>query len=269
MDTTRIITLKRALDDFPFWGIAPPLDIKSLHSGLTNRSYLLVTAKGDYILRLNNSNAYRLGISRRNEQRVLEAIEGEDFAPHTVYICPSYSYILTARIQGESFLDKAPSAKELEELKAIISYYQQELDLNLTTISYRDQLLAYYTTALECNAVDEPTAEQWQSFQAELEAFEANQPPAILCHGDLSPANIIRSNTGLKLIDWEFSNAGHPQLDLMAAKLIEANTPELKRLNNIIYWLDRLWMTIIPYYPKAPEEDGQQYLPKDLYHFYD
>ena len=155
MDTTRIITLKRALDDFPFWGIAPPLDIKSLHSGLTNRSYLLVTAKGDYILRLNNSNAYRLGISRRNEQRVLEAIEGEDFAPHTVYICPSYSYILTARIQGESFLDKAPSAKELEELDQALeaqnkSAIEEEFgDVLFSLINYARFININPETALE------------------------------------------------------------------------------------------------------------------------
>lgn len=260
MEPNRVVTLKRALDELPLWGISPPENICTLHSGLTNRSYLLETHNHKYVLRLNNSNAFKLGISRRNEHRTLQAIADEDFAPDTVYACPNYSYLVTRHIEGTSFAEQKPNLREIEQLNHIIDYYQSEISLQLSPISYMYQLKAYYQTALECNTVDEKTDDEWQQFLPQLEAFEAQLPKLSFCHGDLTPGNIIRHKGRLKIIDWEYACAGHPMIDKLTTGIYhDQDDTQYQQLDTVVSWLHRLWLLIIPHYPKLPEEDGRQH----------
>lgn len=247
------------MDELPLWGISPPKHIRALTSGLTNRSYMLETGNHKYVLRLNNNNALKLGISRRNELRALTAIAGEDFAPDLVYACPNFSYLLTRHIDGLSFAEKAPNQYEKDMLSHIVEFYQQEIDLNLTPISYLCQLQAYYQTALESNLIDTATADAWEQFQPKLEHFESVLPPLIFCHGDLTPGNIIRHNGRIKIIDWEYACAGHPDIDKLAANLIaDTKDQQYSITKEVIDWLARLWLLIIPHYPSLPKEDGRQ-----------
>lgn len=269
MSNNRVVILKKVLDDLPLWGIAPPTAICPLRSGLTNRSYLLETEYEKFVLRLNNSNAFKLGISRRNEHKMLEAIADEDFAPTTVYICPSYSYLLTKHIEGSSFAERAPSKSELEQLRHIIEYYQQEIDIALSPTSFRYKLKAFYQTATEINAVDEATAQHWEAFQKPLDDFENNATSTAICHGDLQPANIIRSDRGLRIIDWECVSNSCPKMDFLTAGIYQSNDSlEMRQLQTILQWMHRLWNLIIPSYPSAPIESRyEQLLPKQHFYF--
>ena len=39
--------------------------------------------------------------------------------------------------------------------------------------------------------------------------------PAVICHHDLVPENIIITGDGLVLLDWEYAAMGHPALDYL------------------------------------------------------
>ena len=63
----------------------------------------------------------------------------------------------------------------------------------------------------------------------------------MLCHHDLNPSNIIKTNKGMKIIDWEFAGFGHKKYDLHSIELQDKENFFLDELINII---NDLWYEI-------------------------
>ncbi len=52
------------------------------------------------------------------------------------------------------------------------------------------------------------------SFSAALAAAHAlDASPAVWCHFDLSTSNVLRSRSGIRVVDWEYARRGHPLYD--------------------------------------------------------
>lgn len=238
-------TLQNILNEAPLWGAGKVKSAVPLSGGLTNINYLIHTANDRFVLRINNPNAARLGINRQQELTILNTIKQHSFAPAIAYCCPQFNYLVSHYISGTSFAEKPATPAENEQLRAIISSYQQ-LSVSCNTLQYGEHLYGYYQTLQAENKLNAKLESDWQHFQPQLEKFEQSPWQAVLCHHDLIPANIIRCDSGLKIIDWEYATNGHPCFDLLNSSV---NNSKQERLDNtalqaIIYWTERLWQAV-------------------------
>lgn len=238
------MALAHILAESPRWQLGRITQHTPLHGGLTNQNHLLETASDRFVLRINNPNPERFGINRATEAAILNTIAGQSFAPAIVYTCPQHRYLISHFIAGKSFAQTAPSADEREALVDIIHRYQQ-LAHTGSTINYAHHLRNYYQLLAAEGKVDATLAADWQAFAPLLSAFEQSQWQPVLCHHDLVPENILRSDTGLKIIDWEYASNGHPQFDLLSlATGVSANIDADPALQRIIHWTERLWQLV-------------------------
>jgi thiamine kinase len=75
--------------------------------------------------------------------------------------------------------------------------------------------------------------------------------PAVICHHDLVPENIILTANGLILLDWEYAAMGHPALDylrLYQSDLRSISLPydddTLMQLQVVQRGMDDLWTLV-------------------------
>ena len=80
-----------------------------------------------------------------------------------------------------------------------------------------------------------------KEFYPLLEEFQNDNWSPVLCHHDLNPSNIIKTNKGMKIIDWEFAGFGHKKYDLHSIGLKDGENFFLDELINII---NDLWYEI-------------------------
>jgi thiamine kinase-like enzyme len=80
--------------------------------------------------------------------------------------------------------------------------------------------------------------------------------PAVICHHDLVPENIIVTANGLVFLDWEYAAMGHPALDYLrlyqsdpeSTNLSAINLPynkeTLMQLRVVLCGMDDLWTLV-------------------------
>lgn len=237
--------LESLLSEAPLWNIGTVRSAAALRGGLTNQNYLITTTEGRFVLRLNNPNAELLGINREQELAVLKIIKGQSYAQQIAYYCPQFRYLISHYISGTSFAKEAPTTDENEQLLDII-YSYQKLPLAGEPVQYGNLLRKFYAGLAPENRLNEQLENDWRRFQPQLQQYEQSQWQPVLCHHDLNPANIIRSETGLTIIDWEYANNGHPYVDILHSNATNSQQ-ELDNnsaLVEIIYWLQLLWTLI-------------------------
>jgi len=74
----------------------------------------------------------------------------------------------------------------------------------------------------------------------------------VLCHHDLIPENILETDDGLVLLDWEYASLGHPDFDqryvrhCLDSHLEQSQGSLLSgdTLDRLIYWLVILWQKL-------------------------
>jgi len=71
----------------------------------------------------------------------------------------------------------------------------------------------------------------------------------VICHHDMVPENIIETDRGLFIIDWEYAALGHPGLDFLrlygADYIINHQQQEsLQALLQVKQAMDKLWLAV-------------------------
>lgn len=236
--------LQRFLAEAPAWDIGAITHVAPLAGGLTNANYRLSTASGDYVLRINHPQSHLLGINRHLEQQILNSIAGESYAPEIAYCCPRYHYLLSVYFDSDNLFNKPATPSEVEQLTDIVQQYRQ-ISVDAQPRDYLNLLDSYANSAAERRGLAPETGLNWRDIRPELKRYCEQSRPALLCHHDLNPDNIVRSGGSLKIIDWEFASLGHPLLDLLKFDLLnvreEADYEEAVLLDK---WLSALWLAL-------------------------
>lgn len=220
---------KAAFDTWPQWQLPlaePPTIIRRLSGGLTNQLYLLKAAGLRLVMRVN-TNRPLAGIDRFREQKILEKIQGRPFAPVVFYCNPEHQVLVTQYIEGYQWQpgDLAEPEK-LDRLVQLVEQIQAHGE-GIALFDYQSCLRDYWQQLLESNKPFPMAAHRlYKSIEDRFPAFQqsmgAGGGSAVLCHHDLTPANIIETDAGqLMVLDWEYAGAG--------SALIEA------------LWLARYW----------------------------
>ena len=213
-----------------------------LGNGLTNRSYLLNSNLGKLVLRINRPESEKLGISRKREALILAQLNqmrGPAIAPEVIYQDKQHRYLVYRFIEGDVWSETdVKDPDNLLRIKAVIDQYQR-IDIELEPRDYHQYLINYWQQLERQNRIDSTLEKDWLDFQPGLERLAMQKNKARLSHHDLIASNIVETDSGIRIIDWEYAHLGHPDLDL--ACINGTSDSQDKDLGNLIYWLNELW----------------------------
>src|SRR5688572_21646420 len=77
-----------------------PFSQELLGGGKVNRSFLVRTRRGRFVVRLNENTAVDPGLDRAREIALHTAAAGAGIAPHIIYACPSHTFLITDYVEG-------------------------------------------------------------------------------------------------------------------------------------------------------------------------
>jgi thiamine kinase-like enzyme len=203
---TRLITPEDALSRIPGWD--GESDVDEISGGLTNRSFVVRSRNGVFILRLDAGHTKTFGLDRSVELKVLREAANADIAPKVRFADPDAGILLYEYLPGPVW-DRASldDRHNLERLSALLRSVHS-LPASGAVLDGAAAADRYAATA---------------SVNADLRRFAAHcvgivraappSSPPVCCHNDVVAANIIGTSS-LKLLDWEYACDNDPYFDL-------------------------------------------------------
>lgn len=259
--------LTEALNTWPCWQVEgatnAPIYLRELTSGLTNNSHLVRMGERYYVIRLNARGDSALAINRVHERRIVEKLLPYKLCPRIVY--PEihtvereqrftvFEYVDGRIWDNHDFVD----ISNQQRLSQAIETYQQ-LVVNIPKFDYLRCLYNYWEAVAQRNiTLHVDVAEAFAAFSQCLDLFLKNSYTPVLNHHDLVPDNIIETQQGLVILDWEYAGMGHPDFDSVYIKKYMAGLVDMKisttnilhidntsPMEQLIDWLNYLWLML-------------------------
>ncbi len=245
---------------------SPPRSASLLSGGLTNRCWKIVSQQGQaYVWRPISVISQTFHISRIQEYQVLKAVTETDIGPAPIFI--SESGLLVEWIEGRS-LELGVDFKSLLQVQARIH------SLNITDVSIAkfcfSERVDHYWKQLKSDLKTPDFERLYKSWRL---SPNLNSIDFALCHFDLGGYNMITTDTGLRVIDWEYAALGDPRMDLaltidVAKESVSEAVSYYCKLRNIksdnyweegvLAWLPRTQMMAMLWYLLAFQLWGEE-----------
>lgn len=231
---------------------AQPILVRELSGGHTNRSFLVADDDFKAVVRINALNGVSLGIDRQREGLILELLQSTGAVPKILY--RNDQVLVSVFHQGRPW-DKEDS-RSTEQMAALNQLLQRIQAVEITQLQRRNYVQycqAYIDQLGSAFAVEGLQ----QTILTAAAAIDAADWPAVICHHDLVPENILVTADGLIILDWEYAALGHPALDALRfhktdlpSRCVEMGVgPErlsesLKPLAILLRGMDDLWSLV-------------------------
>ena len=216
------------------------IEIKKLVSGKTNQSYLVKDDFKKYIIRLNSEKSNDYNIDRSRELKILKAIQEISIGPKIIYCDTEYNFLITEFIEGVLLLPNNISSLDKKNLNDLIMKYQK-IEIILPKFNYFQHLKKYENFISQNLVINKKLLKKLNNFYPYLNDFQNQGWEPVLCHHDLISSNIIKSNNGLRIIDWEYSAYGHSNFDRCYSDFWEIKDSFFEEFFKI---LDEMWVMI-------------------------
>jgi Predicted choline kinase involved in LPS biosynthesis len=261
-----------ALNTWQSWPLnlrqAPRL-VKVLDSGGTNRSYL-IEAKHDkyspehrasfspnqrrlFCLRVNTEQSQALGINRNRELDILHVLQSSNLVPKLLHFDRALDFSLFEYAEGRTWSrHDLTRLSQRERLFSAIEQFQR-VSVNISRFNYLAHINGYIEELdKRQTSLSEAKRSELNHYLTELDDFMRTSWQPVLCHHDLIPENIIETDNGLVLLDWEYAGLGHPEFDRRYVKQCLAGGLEWSveglhkgdTVDKLIYWLVVLWQAL-------------------------
>lgn len=206
LSSARRAHLDAILDGWRDWSIdlsGRPSVVEAL-SGWSNANFRVRAGKTELVVRLNDDTSH-LGVDRVVERTALEDVATRHFAPPVVHVGPDH--LVSRFVAGECPVTPSPTdaARLLTDIHTTPTRITSILDPWA-------QARAYLAQSDEADIA---------TLAAQVLEFESPAPLACLTHNDLSPANLVRTDDGIVVLDWEYARLGDPAFD--TAALVETH----------------------------------------------
>jgi thiamine kinase-like enzyme len=179
--------------------------INRILSAQTNAVYRIRSSRGDWSLRINNLHAATLGISRSSELNVLNVIKQFAWSPKTVATKPDYQ--LTNWEPGTFF-----NPEDQESLDRLITLYMQLSTVDSTQLEGVEYLnILSRISKLRVTVPEDPKITRLANGIMNLYSMPKDTQ---LCYHDWHRENLLITEKGLCLLDWEYAALGDPLIDL-------------------------------------------------------
>ncbi len=203
-----MLKLEQALAQWRHWVVQPRLPgaphlVGALEGGRSNHTFLVEAAGRRFAVRIDRVNPAANGISRQAEWRVLQAAARRGIAPQPRYFNPELGVLVCDHLAAD--VDATVTEPQLVALLRTLH--------DLPAIHYR------MDPAERIRRYEHQLPRRWQGLKAFtaplLDALERTEPGApVVCHHDLSAANLLVSGGRLLALDWEYVAMGSRWFDL-------------------------------------------------------
>lgn len=258
--------LIKALNTWPQWHVeqaTAPIYVRELTSGLTNKSHLVRMGSRYYVIRLNEQGHCALAVNRLHEQRIVEQLSLHKLCPNIVYpeihmVERDQRFTIFEYIDGRTWdnHDFVATHNQQRLLQTIGTY--QQLMVHIPEFDYLGCVHNYWEAIVKKNiTMNTRVVAAYAVFCQRLDVFLKRSYTPVLSHHDLVPDNIIETQQGLVILDWEYAGIGHPDFDLMYIKkymadLVDTQTRTINILHSdkkslmeqLIIWLNYLWLML-------------------------
>lgn len=181
--------------------------IERLSNGPTNASYLVERGGERFVLRIDKPEARRLGLDRASEHAVLDALAGAGLDRPPLVADAARGLLLREFVPGRAWrLEELAEPANLARLAGLLRRVHalppagRAFDPLGAAARYAEQVGKVRARDLYAAAAD---------------AFARIEPAApALCHNDPVCGNVLETDAGPMLIDWEYAGVGDPFFDL-------------------------------------------------------
>lgn len=190
--------------------------IKMLKKGMTNKSFRFVVNHDEYIMRIPGEGTDKL-INRRQEAKVLNAIQGSGFCDDPIYLDPDSGYKVSRFIPDVRCCDPCKESDIRKCMTLLKKFHYRRFTVDHTFDIY-GQIEFYESLWVK----DHSAFSDYQMTKNnvwKLKDFIDSQPKDFcLTHIDAVPDNFLFSGRGdeetLQLTDWEYSGMQDPHVDI-------------------------------------------------------
>jgi CTP:phosphocholine cytidylyltransferase-like protein/thiamine kinase-like enzyme len=188
--------------------------IEPLKGGMTNDSFMFSVGEARYVFRVPGLGTDKL-IDRRVEALHYELVAPYDFTDEVVYFDAASGNRITRFIADARIAD----ANDDADLELSMQMIRKLHDLQIKT-EYRFDIAVLIDSYEEfCNEIDAIRFQDFAEVRARadelLELRRKLAVPEVLCHADYANVNVLIAPDGkARLIDWEYSGAADPLMDV-------------------------------------------------------
>lgn len=192
-----------------------PYSQELIGGGKVNRSFLVRTRRGRFVVRLNDNSGLDPGLDRDRELTLHTAAANAGIAPPIIYACPDRSCLITDYVEGRLWTphyftrmrDLRALGQRLRALHAIPPPPVARFDPMAAARAYADTIIRNDPgEALRISNLLE------RGEDALRRSGSAQRAPVIV-HSDLHHGNVLTADR-VYFIDWEYAQLGDPLLDL-------------------------------------------------------
>ena len=203
--------LEAAIDNWRHWDTGkdsrisgPPKVDKQLVGGLTNEAFLVASGDLRAVVRVNSATTDALGISREREHRLLTVLQPSGCVPRLLFSDSEVQ--VTKLIEGRHLTrDDLKDRVILDHLENCIERIQSYSVDCMTKRNYKSYINLYSDQV--------PNFDGLSEIESAASLIDMGEWEPVISHHDLILENIIWSNQGMFLIDWEYAHLGHPLID--------------------------------------------------------
>lgn len=234
--------LQQTLSNWQSWSSSRPIVVRELQGGRTNSSFLVEAGSLQVVVRINTENSHNLGIDRQREAEILSLLQPVGCVPETLFI--NDQVLISTYIPGCRWTsDDLKQVSNLEKITQLINKIQAiSLPKNIQSRSYVDYCQHYIQQLPESRQASEKSVIKALEHVA-LEVDQSSWEP-VISHHDLVPENLIETEQGLFLLDWEYAAYGHPAIDFVRLYGGDYSHPITGQVLLLQQGIDELWSLV-------------------------
>ena len=197
-----------------------PYSQELLGGGKVNRSFLVRTRRGRFVVRLNENAESDPGLDRNRELLLHAAAANAGIAPHVIYASPDRSCLITDYLEGRAWTPHYFT--RMRDLRSLGARLRSLHAVSVSTESFSkmarfDPMAAVrlYAGLIVRGEPAEGTriGDLLARGEAALQRSGSAQREACVVHMDLHHGNVLTADR-IYFIDWEYAQLGDPLLDL-------------------------------------------------------
>jgi thiamine kinase-like enzyme len=207
----------------PAWANAR-LEMRPLQGGITNRNYVVSVSDRDFVVRLPGERTELLGIDRANEAEATIRAAELGIGPPVFGELPGVGTLITELVAGhhatpDQFID------HLADVTLLLRRFHESGPLAGMFPIHR--VVEWHARDAGAHGVIAPSSyERLHQQSRRIEhAFAVSPLPAMPCHNDLLPANVLFGDDRVWLLDFEYAGMNDVFFDLANLSVNSAFTP--------------------------------------------
>lgn len=236
------ILLEQTLSDWQSWSASKPVVIEPLEGGRTNHSFLVEAGSQQVVVRINAENGQSLGIDRQREADILSLLQPVGCVPEIRFM--NDQVLISEFIAGRQWTDDhLKSTENFEKITRLLNKIQGiPLPENSQRRSYVDYCQHYIQQLPKSRQASEKSVIKALEHVA-LEVDQSSWEP-VISHHDLVPENLIETEQGLFILDWEYAAYGHPAIDFVRLYGGGYSHPITEKILLLQKGIDELWSLV-------------------------